>query len=89
MNEFLFEYYYDPTRKECCLNCVHYFRHMKGWDVNQIMEINKITEYKFGQKICIKHKIFVFMSDACGHFNEWIDMTQLPLIKQNPFEDYE
>lgn len=88
MNELLFEYYYDPARVKCCLNCVYYFRHMK--DVRQVMEVNKITEIKFGQKICIKHNIFVFLSDACGYFNEWKDIPDnYRKVNQNPFEEYE
>jgi hypothetical protein len=91
MNEFLFEYYYDPVRIKCCLHCKHYDRFMLQSDGKRIGEINKVDEiHKYGQKYCIKNKVFVYMSDACGEFSEWLNASQKFLrIKQNPFEDYE
>lgn len=79
MNEFLFEYYYDPTRKKCCLNCNHYYRHIDKYDIPQLTKVNEVKEpHKLGQKYCIKNKIFVFMSDSCGHFSEIQEWNILP-----------
>ena len=84
MNEMLFEYHYDPTRKQCCLNCNYYFKHMKIWDVQQVMDVNKISERKEGQKLCIKKKVFVYLSDSYGYFFNW-PVSTAPKIEQKPF----
>ena len=72
MNEFLFEYYYDPKRKKCCLNCKYYFKYMEQFNAQRITKVDDVkTPHKYGQKYCIKHKVFVWFIDACGSYVEW------------------
>ena len=54
------------------MNCQHYFRYMKSnlYDIEHMMQVNGIKEYKQGQKMCIKHKEFVFFTWSCGSFLE-------------------
>jgi hypothetical protein len=70
MIDMIWEYYRDSKGLNSCLNCEFYYRHMSSHpvDVQHIMNVNNLTEYQFGQKMCVKHYEFVFMSWCCGDF---------------------
>ena len=71
MNEFLFEYFRDPEEKKCCLNCMYYSIHMEQFDAKNVAQVNGVkVPHKYGQKYCIKNKVFVYFIDACGGFLE-------------------
>jgi hypothetical protein len=72
MVDMIWEYYRKADCTNSCLNCEFYWRHMSSekYDVQDLMNKNNIKEYERGQKLCIKHKEFVFMSWSCGEFLE-------------------
>jgi len=70
VSSLLFPYYMD--RSKPCLTCQHYNRATSVRDAIRMVEDSEDKiEYEYGQKLCLKHKVFVYFNWNCGEHREW------------------
>jgi len=62
--------YYSSSPNEICLNCAFYFRHFRRYLLPNVLKAYELSadSYRYGQKVCVKNKEFVYFNDVCPHF---------------------